>query len=628
MNIIHYISDNLDPRGIGAVRGSAGYLMAYASEGSLALRIAEAPVRLGAGELIFGRLADLSLPLPPAIQAPRSEYCLVLFAAEGEEAELVEGLAAGGVREPKPGLGFAREQFERRLRSASPAMKRSAEHYLLSFIYDFSDPGSGKSGSAALDRHLGDAIAYMKEHLQDEVSLDSLADAINISKTHLVKIFRKELGSSPMRYLTGLRVEASASLLSGTDMTLGQVAERLNFYSDSHFSKVFKKSMGENPSAYRHTYIDSLLSKQKKSFEELEKAYLFIQQLIDATDDLIFFKNVEGRYLGCNAAFCRFAALSREEVMGRTDFDIFPAEMAKGFVENDRIVLQEGRSHHNEEWIRYPDGAKVLVEVSKSPFFGLRREIGGVIGISRDITYRRMAEERLLVAKEEAEKGRRDNLEETLSAFRAISRMGASASTYLSLLQISETDAEKTSIIDRVIRESEALEDFLEALIGIRQTELGSYPLDDALFSPKETMADAADFAADRYPALEASFESSENLPILLRGGKEALLRIVTSLVSHIGSTGARRARFRFEYGDEDEALSFRATDDGPRLLGNRTGLFTLERVERHAKTRGWDANLWLCQDLAEYMGGEWDIANAGEGVVFTASIPMKRGFA
>ena len=601
-------------------------MMVCATEGRLELLISASTMRLDPGDLLFGRVSDLTLPLPPSNHASKTEYCLVLFAVEGEEAEVVEGLAAAGMRKQKPGLGFAREQFERRLRSGSPAMLRAAEHYLLSFIYDFSDSGSGKSGSAVMDRHLGDAIAYMKGHLQDEISLDGLAAAVNISKTHLVKIFRRELGSSPMRYLTGLRVEASASLLAGTDMTLGQVAEKLNFYSDSHFSKVFKKSMGENPSAYRHTYIDSLLSKQKKSFEELEKAYLFIQQLIDATDDLIFYKNVEGRYLGCNAAFCRFAALSREEIIGKTDMEIFPAEMAKGFVDNDRIVLGEGKGHRNEEWIRYAEGARVLVEVSKSPFFGLRHEVGGIIGISRDITYRRMAEERLLVAKDEAEKGRRGNLEETLSAFRALSRMGASASTYLSLLRISETDPEKTSIIDRVVRESEAFEDYLDALIGIREIELGAYSLDDSIFSPKETFADAAEFAHDRFPDLEASFECSESLPILLRGGKEALLRIVTSLVSHIGANGARRARFCLEH--EDESVSIRATDDGPRLLGNRMGLFNVEKAERHAESRSWDANLWLCQDLAEYMGGEWNIANTGEGVTFTAIVPMRRGFA
>jgi PAS domain S-box-containing protein len=623
MNIAHYISNGVDAQGLGAIRQGADFSMACVVQGSLELRTSGSSAAVEAGGVLFGRASELILPLPDG-SAEACEYCIVLFGAEGEDAEVVEGLVAAGVQKLKPGLGFTREQLERRLRSGSTAMRRSAEHYLLSFIYDFSDSGAVKSSSAVMDRHLGNAIAYMKGHLQEAVTLESLASAINISKTHLIRIFRKELGTSPMRYLTGLRVEESASLLSGTDMTLGQVAERLNFYSDSHFSKVFKKSMGENPSAYRHTYIDSLLSRQAKSFEELEKSYLFIQQLIDATDDLFFYKNVEGRYLGCNAAFCRFAGLARDGIVGKTDFEIFQPEMAKGFAQNDRKVLEERKTHSNEEWISYKDGSRVLVEVSKSPFFGLRREVGGVIGISRDITYRRMAEERLLVAKEEAEKGRRDTTEEALSAFRALSRTLASSSAYLELLRMSESDPEKSLIIDRAIRGAETMEGLLDAFTGIRETEIGEYALDDSLFSLKEIMAAAAEFARARYPRLDTSFEASDEVPMLLRGGKGALLKIATSLIAHIGGAGARKATFLFGYGEG--GLSIRAADDGPRLLGNRTSPFRAEEAGEPSGSRSWDVSLWFCQDIVEYMGGEWNITNGEGGVAFSMAVPIRRG--
>lgn len=624
MNITYYISNSADPRGIGAIREEGDFALVSVSEGRLDLKTSASSMTIKAGNILFEHAEELVLPLPAECSSGSCEYCIVLFGLDGEDAETVEGLVGAGVQTLKPGLGFTREQLERRLRSGSSAMRRSGEHYLLSFIYDFSDSGAVKSSSAVMDRHLSNAISYMKVHLQDSVTLESLAAAINISKTHLIRIFRKELGNSPMRYLTSLRVEESASLLSGTDMTLGQVAERLSFYNDSHFSKVFKKSMGENPSAYRHTYIDSLLSKQKKSFEELEKSYSFIQQLIDATDDLIFYKNAEGRYIGCNSAFCRFTALSRDEIIGKTDFEIFPLDQAEGFVANDRVVISEKKSHSNEEWIRYKDGSRVLVEVSKSPFFGLRHEIGGVIGISRDITYRRMAEERLLVAKEEAEKGRKDNTEETLSAFRALSRMLASSSSYLSLLRMSESDPEKISIVDQTIRESEAMKELLDAFTGIRETEIGEYQTGDALFSLKETITYAAEFARRSFPSIDAAFETAGDLPLLLRGGKDALREIVTSLVAHIGSNGATKATFIFEH--DGERLSIRAADNGPRLLGNRISPFRIGESQAETGSRGWDINLWFCQDIVEYMGGEWDIANSEGAVSFAMAIPMRKG--
>jgi PAS domain S-box-containing protein len=624
MKILWYISNNVDPRGVGAAREGADFALACVAGGRIELGTPAAPIAVAAGEVLLVRAAELRFPLAPATAGQGNEYCIVLFGVEGEDAELAAGLAGRGVQTLKPGLGFTREQLERRLRPASLSMRRSAEHYVLSFLYDFSDSGAVKSSSAVMDRHLANAISYMKAHLQDAVSLESIAAAINISKTHLIRIFRKELGSSPMRYLTGLRVEESAGLLSGTDMTLGEVAEKLNFYSDSHFSKVFKKSMGENPSAYRHTYIDSLLSKQKKSFEELEKSYLLIQQLIDATDDLIFYKNVEGRYLGCNAAFCRFAALGREGIVGKTDFEIFPSDMAQGFAANDRMVLAQKKTHRNEEWIHYKDGSTVLVEVSKSPFFGLRSEVAGVIGISRDITYRRMSEERLFVAKEEAEKGRRDNTEETLSAFRALSRTLGSSSSCLAMLQHSESDPEKSYIIDRVAGGLGAMAELLEAFTGIRETEIGEYPLDDSLFSLKESIAEAAEFARARFPGLAASFDAASELPLLLRGGRQALSQILRSLIAHVGGCGARRVEMSFRH--EGDGLAIRAADDGPRLMGNRTKVFRVEDFETSAGGRSWDVNLWLCQDIVEYMGGEWKIANLEDGVTFTMALPLRRG--
>jgi PAS domain S-box-containing protein len=625
MKIVHYMSNGVDPRGIAAIRQGADLAMVCVAEGRLELETASSSLSLVSGGVLFCRASDLVFPLK-AGAVHGGEYCIVLFGLGQEERDTAEALVAAGVQTLKPGLGFTREQLERRLRSGSQAMRRSAEHYLLAFIYDFSHSGAVKSSSAVMDRHIGDALAYMKSHLHDEMDLDSLASAINISKTHLIRIFRKELGTSPMRYLTSLKVEESASLLSGTDMTLGQVAEKLNFYSDSHFSKVFKKSMGENPSAYRNTYIDSLVSKQKKSFEELEKSYLFIQQLIDATTDLIFYKNIEGRYLGCNAAFCRFAASTREEIVGRTDFEIFPAEMAQGFAYNDRMVLEERRTNSNEEWIKYRDGSMVLVEVSKSPFFGLRGEVGGLIGISRNVTDRRMAEERLVVAKEEAEKGRRETTEEALSAFRALSRLVSTSAEYLSLLRVSEVDPEKSLIINKVASGSEAMDALLDALTGIREAEIGQYPLDDSLFSLKEITGEAAAAVRERFPLLEASFEVAEEMPMLLQGSRDALRKISIHLVAHIAGSGARRVDFRFEH--SGQRLLLRATDDGPRLLGNRTSRFRIEKSEDAGESRSWDANLWLCQELSEYLGGELNITNAAEGVVFSMSIPMRRGLA
>jgi diguanylate cyclase (GGDEF)-like protein/PAS domain S-box-containing protein len=115
-----------------------------------------------------------------------------------------------------------------------------------------------------------------------------------------------------------------------------------------------------------------------------EKALL--RQVIDTIPDLIFFKDVDGRYLGCNKAFEAFAGRSEHEQVGKTDFDFFDHKTASFFREQDRQMLELRQSRRNEEWVQYPDGHQVLLDTVKSPFADDQGKAFGVLGISRDIT--------------------------------------------------------------------------------------------------------------------------------------------------------------------------------------------------------------------------------------------------
>ncbi|NVN91943.1 MAG: PAS domain S-box protein [Desulfuromonadales bacterium] len=117
-----------------------------------------------------------------------------------------------------------------------------------------------------------------------------------------------------------------------------------------------------------------------------------LHTLIDAIPDLIFYKDLEGRYFGCNRAFETFAGLSEEMLIGLTDFDLFPKEMATLFREMDCQMLSQHAARRNEEWVDYPDGRRVLLDTLKTPFYDHHGNSLGLIGISRDITERSRAE--------------------------------------------------------------------------------------------------------------------------------------------------------------------------------------------------------------------------------------------
>lgn len=138
---------------------------------------------------------------------------------------------------------------------------------------------------------------------------------------------------------------------------------------------------------------------QRKLACALAQKNNFMRTLIDAIPDLIFYKDCNRAYLGCNKAFEAFAGRQEMDLVGRSDLEIFSREVAEAFREMDLAILSTEESRRNEEWINYPDGRRVLLETLKTPFFDLDGEILGVVGVSRDITEQKQAIAELELAK-------------------------------------------------------------------------------------------------------------------------------------------------------------------------------------------------------------------------------------
>lgn len=128
------------------------------------------------------------------------------------------------------------------------------------------------------------------------------------------------------------------------------------------------------------------ITELKLAEENIRHQASLINSLLDSMPDIIFFKDVEGHYLGCNPRFIEFVGRAKEEIVGKTDDELFGKVVADGFRENDRQMLEMNASRHNEEWITYPDGRKILIDTLKTPYMGPDGERIGILGISRDIT--------------------------------------------------------------------------------------------------------------------------------------------------------------------------------------------------------------------------------------------------
>lgn len=149
--------------------------------------------------------------------------------------------------------------------------------------------------------------------------------------------------------------------------------------------------------------LTNQLTKRKAAEETLNRERSLLRCIIDSASDLIFIKNRDSVYLACNKASEEFVGLPEYEQIGKTDVDFFGQEIGRSIREFDLRVIEGGTSFRTEEWVTYPDGRRVLLDTLKVPFYGADGEISGLVGICRDITERKQAEEELIRLNDELE---------------------------------------------------------------------------------------------------------------------------------------------------------------------------------------------------------------------------------
>lgn len=132
----------------------------------------------------------------------------------------------------------------------------------------------------------------------------------------------------------------------------------------------------------------------KQAEEELRKNESHLRTLVQTIPDLIWLKDKDGVYLSCNSIFERFFGAKEADIIGKTDYDFVDRELADFFLENDRQAIAAGKLSVNEEWVTFADdGNRLLLETIKTPMYNDRGMLIGVLGIGRDITERKRAEE-------------------------------------------------------------------------------------------------------------------------------------------------------------------------------------------------------------------------------------------
>jgi PAS domain S-box-containing protein len=134
------------------------------------------------------------------------------------------------------------------------------------------------------------------------------------------------------------------------------------------------------------------ITKQRKTELDLRDKNAGLSRMLDVVPDVIFLKNVHGTYLSCNAAFANRIGLRHNEIIGKTDYDLFPPDTAQAFIENDRLAIESGKPQRAEEFVRCFDGSHSVTDTLIAPLRDSQDKVVGLVGISRDITERKRSE--------------------------------------------------------------------------------------------------------------------------------------------------------------------------------------------------------------------------------------------
>ncbi len=389
----------------------------------------------------------------------------------------------------------------------------------------------------------------------------------------------------------------------------------------------------------------------RRRVTDLDKERRRLHTVLETIPALVWLKDVNGVFVLCNREFELFFGGTQSDIVGKTDFDFVEADLAESFRENDRHALAAGGPTVNEEWVTYAnDGRRVLLETIKTPIPDADGRPLGVLGIARDITAMRQAEEALRRNQEDLEDKVRQRTGELRLARDAAEAASKAKSIFLAnmshelrtplnailgfsalLRRDADLRAGQREKLDIINRSGNHLLALINDVLEMAKIESGRLHLLHEVFDLGGMVRDVVDMMRLRAETkgLSLLLDQSSSFPRFMRGDEARLRQILVNMVGNaVKFTEQGGVTLRLGTGAAVPApLIIEVEDTGPGISpDNQARLFQpFVQLEARDTTEGTGLGLAITRQFVELMGGSIGVrSQPGRGSVFRVELPFE----
>ena len=355
----------------------------------------------------------------------------------------------------------------------------------------------------------------------------------------------------------------------------------------------------------------------------------FNEALLSAIPVPVFFKDREGRYLGCNPAYTEILGVAPADLVGRTTAEVWPTHLSDIYAQKDRELIASEAPQVYEFAIRDRHGDPRQVIFARNIFLDEKGDVAGIIGTFIDITERKRHEQELLAAREAAEAASQAKSQFLATMSHEIRTPLNGILGMAQIMQMNDVaDAESRDCAQTIFNSGQMLLTLLNDILDLSKIEAGKLQLEVTAFDPGRLIRDTLELFAD----------AAERQGVLLQGQWEAhfghhyqgdptrLRQMLGNLVSNAikFSHGGEVCVLAKEVEVEADAavLRFEVRDQGIGISEEEQALLFLPFSQADSSTTrkfgGTGLGLSIVRNLAEMMDGAVGVVSkVGEGACF-----------